>query len=226
MVKEILFVEDEVNEEVEMQKQSDINNEFIRLFVNTKMKSYLSFNELLELVSSKMINDISDIIKKYINNLISITDKDIFIYNESLCIHHKLNGRMDADSFLSVFIITLVENSIKQLDKSNREFIQKIYNTSYVRKQVLQTLKTNLRVNENTFNDPKLGEVHFKNGYIKLKTLTFHKRKRTDHMTYCIFRDYKKAPKEKRQKLDEIYNQVYPIEQDKHCVFESFVHII
>ncbi len=59
-----------------------------------------------------------------------------------------------------------------------------------------------------TFTNPKLGEIHFKNGYIKLITQTFHKRKRTDFMTYCIWRDYKQSPQLKRQKIENIINQI------------------
>lgn len=222
MKKEIKFVEDEINEEVEVQKEKDINNEFIKMFINTKLKSYLTFDELLKLTTTKVITEASEIIINHIKNLVSLTNKDIYIYNESIAIHHKLNNQMDVDNFLTVFIITFVENSISKLSKSNSDTIHKFYNTGYVRKQVLQLLKTNLRVNADTFDDPKLGEVHFKNGYIKLKTLTFHKRKRTDYMTYCLFRDYKPSPKRKREIIENVIKQIYTNEDDKNCVLESF----
>ena len=66
-------------------------------------------------------------------------------------------------------------------------------------------LKSDLSVEKDTFNNPKLGEIHFKNGYIKLNTLTFHKRKRRDYMTYCIMREYKN-PEISKKKKDIKYN--------------------
>ncbi len=77
----IKFIENENNNIDESEKQSDVNNEFIRVFINSKLKKYLTFNELLTLCTSKLVSDSSNIIIKYIINHISISNNDVYIYN-------------------------------------------------------------------------------------------------------------------------------------------------
>ncbi len=218
----IKFIENENTNIDESEKQSDVNNEFIRVFINSKLKKYLSFNELLTLCTSKLVSDSSNIIIKYIINYISISNNDIYIYNEELAIHHKLKNDMSIDDFLTVYIISFVEKSVNLLKQTDKVNLEKFYNTKYVNNKILSLLKTNLTVKDDTFTNPKLGEIHFKNGYIKLITQTFHRRKRTDFMTYCIWRDYKQSSKLKRQKIENIINQIYTDNDDKNCVLESF----
>lgn len=218
----IKFVEDKIDLTIEQERQEDVNNEFIRVFINTKLKKYLSFSELLTICTSKLISDTVDIIIKYINNYVSISNNDIYIYNEDLSIHHKLKNDMSIDEFLSVYIITFVEKSVKLLKEVEKLNLDKFYNTKYVNNKVIAHIKTNLTVKSDTFNNPKLGEIHFKNGYILLKDLTFHKRKRTDFMTYCIWRNFKNSPEEKKQMILKIINQIYPDTNDKNCVLECF----
>lgn len=219
---EIKFVEDEINNDEEVKKQLDSNNEFIRTFINTKLSNYLKFNEILTLVTTKEITEASNIIIKYIKDVISLCNNDIYIYNETINIHHKLNNQMLCDDFLTVFIITFVENSLNKLNKADNATIKKFYKANFVSNMILKMVKANLRVNSDTFSQPKLGEIHFKNGYIKLQDLTFHKRRRTDYMTYCLFRDYKKAPELKREYIENVINQIYPDLNDKNCVLECF----
>jgi phage/plasmid-associated DNA primase len=101
-----------------------------------------------------------------------------------------------------------------------------------VGKATLNLIKTNLRVNENVFNDAKIGEIHFKDGYIDLKTLTFKARTKSHYMTFCICRDFKpkdgteKKYTEAKKKLTKIIKEIYPDENDKNCVLESFSEAI
>ncbi len=62
----IKFIENENIKIDESEKQSDVNNEFIRVFINSKLKKYLNFNELLTLCPSKLVSDSSNIIIKWI----------------------------------------------------------------------------------------------------------------------------------------------------------------
>lgn len=213
---EIQFIEDEVMNEVVEEKE-----DFIKSFINTKLKNYITYEELLEYYTTKLQTIKKDIIIKYLSNSLSIVNNDIYIYNEDIQIHHKLNGKMDIDDFLKVYIITFIETSYTKISKQQETLLHKMFNST-ISQDTLKLIKTNLRVDEKKFTDPKLGEIHFKNGYIKIETGTFHIRKRTDYMTYCLWRDYKNSSKEKINKVENIIKQIYPNEGDRNCVLECF----
>lgn len=211
---------EEVEEVVEENNNVDIHKEFIREFINNE-KKYMTFDEILSIQSTKMNTSISTILQKYLSENITICENKIYLYNSEIAIHHKMSN-IDIEDFFSVYIITFVETSIIKLQKSQREIVERTYNTKYIQKNVLKILITNLTVKKETFEDPKLCQIHFKNGYIDMKTQKFKKRRKTDYMTYCIWREFKTAPKHKRETMENIFNQVYPNKDDKNCVFESF----
>jgi hypothetical protein len=216
-MSKIVFVKPVVDEKDE--EEVMVNTEFIKSFINTKTHKKINFEDLLTYTTTKFITDKSDIIVKHINKLVSIVNETFYIYSEDIRIHYKLPPSMITDDFLKVFIITFVESSIKKLSHSEQDKLGK--NISLTA-DVLKTIKTNLRVHDKTFSDPKLGEIHFRNGYLNLRTMEFKQRKRTDFMTYCIQRDFSISSQKSKETVHAIINQIYTNENDKHCILESF----
>lgn len=218
MNKKIIKFVSEVPEEKE---DNDViaKTEFIKTFINMKTYKFITFDDLLTFSTTKFTTDKSDIIIKYIHHLVSIVNETFYIYSDDCKIHYRLPPQMIGDDFLKAFIITFIETSIKKLSHSDQNKLGKNINLGV---DILKTIKTNLRVDEKLFSNPKLGEIHFKNGYLDLKTLEFRQRKRTDYMTYCIWRDFKLSSPKSKETIHKIHNQIYPNENDKNCVLESF----
>ena len=215
----IKFIE-EVEEVQEVNQDAKID--IIKEFINKKIDVHLSFDDLLSMGTTKLKTEISTILCRYLSKTISIVNDTIYIYSDELRIHYKINGQIKIDDFLKTYIITYCEASFKKLSEKQKTQIGNKPFLGSVSMDTLNIIKTNLRVDEKTFSDPKLGQIHFKNGYIDLKTQTFHKRKRTDFMTYCIWREYKPSSKGKRNQIEKIINQIYTNEGDKNKVLESF----
>ena len=61
-------------------------------------------------------------------------------------------------------------------------------------------------------------QIHFKNGYIDIKTNTFKKRIAPNYILSYINRDYKPSTEKSRNVINKIINQIYPIEEDRNIV--------
>ena len=218
----VIKFNNEVDEENNGITKKEATKEFVNIFINNKLKKYLNYDELLKLLTSKLVTERVDIIIQYLCDNITFSNNNIYIYNEEINIYHKLQNNIDVDDFLTTYIIKFVEKSIEKLKESESLTIEKFYKNSFTSSKILNMIKTDLSVDNETFNNPKLGEIHFKNGYIKLKSQTFHKRKRSDYMTYCIWRDFNQPTEEKRIKIEKIINQIYPNVNDKNSVLECF----
>lgn len=216
----IKFVKEEVEEvqKVEVSPKIDI----IKEFINKKIDTHLTFNDILLMGNTKLKTEISSILCRYLSKTLSIVNETIYIYTDELKIYYKINGEIKLDEFLRTYIITYCEESYKKLNETQKTQLGNKPFLGSISTDTLNIIKTNLRVDEKTFSDPKLGQIHFKNGYINLKTQTFHQRKRTDYMTYCIWREYKPSSEGKREQIEKIINQIYPNEGDKNKVLESF----
>ncbi len=222
----IRFLSQEENEL--LSKNEPVNNlDFIKQFVNNKTTKRIKYDDFLTLSTTKFRSKISEILCKYLSKYISISNNCLYIYSKELKIHYKTNYLIDCDELLSNYIITFCEASYEKLEPSQQNLIYKPF-LGNIGKTNLNLIKTNLRVSDEIFNNPKIGEIHFKDGYIDLKNLEFRERKRTDYMTFCIFRNFKpengteKLYKDAKTKLLKIINQIYPDENDKNCVLESF----
>jgi hypothetical protein len=65
--------------------------------------------------------------------------------------------------------------------------------------------------------------VHFKNGYINLRDMSFHQRQiGVDYVNHYIKRDYKKSSVAQRGALLKVFKKVYPLQEDMNAMFEIF----
>jgi len=218
----IEFVE-EIIDEKEQQKEEEENNavsDFVKKFIHTKFDKYISYDDLLMLKNTNLITTQSNILTNYIKNLISIVNGEkIYLYFNDVKIHYLLTG-MNPDKFLQVFTIHFIETSINQLTQKQRDTLKNM--NGKLSNDVREQIETDLRVDEKTFQNPKLEQIHFKNGYIHLKTLKFKQRKRTDYMTYCINRDFKPVKDSSKKIVMNLLKKIYPEENDRDCVCECF----
>lgn len=208
-------------EEVPEENEENTKEDFIKELLNKKLDKHLTFDDFCDL-KTKLISDITQILCKYIKETISIVNDKIFVYDTKLKIHFKINGKIEVDSFLSTFLTYFIDKSFKNLSEKQQKQLQNPFLGQNINKKILDCIKSNLRVDESKFLNPKLGEIHFMNGYINLKDKTFRQRVRTNYMTYCIMRNYIPSKKGKREHIEKLYKQIYPDKDDYNGVFESF----
>ena len=60
--------------------------------------------------------------------------------------------------------------------------------------------------------------MHFENGYMNFNTLEFKPRDRAIHyITNCIKRNYEPSTLDNRDKVQNIFRQIYPNDDDFEC---------
>ena len=110
--------------------------------------------------------------------------------------------------------IELFNKFQKQIDgsKTANPFSNAFY------EKILPQIKNEL-INEKQVFDINLDEMHFENGYMDFNTLEFKPRDRAVHyITNCIKRNYEASSLADQNKVQGIFKQIYPNNDDFECV--------
>ena len=199
--------------------------DFIKEFINKKLKHYLSYEDVMELYTNTGTHsDISNILIKFLSNTISVVGNQIYIYNDDLKIHYKLSCDMNIDDFITTYIINYCDTSLKKLTQIQQNTIKN--KRLNIGSKTLNLIKTQLMINPEYFNNPRLYEIHFKDGYIDMKNNEFKQRKREDYASYCIMRNIKpfltdeNKQKKGKKTISQILRKIYPLQQDFDYIME------
>jgi len=105
------------------------------------------------------------------------------------------------------------ENITLKYDKNYRNIFKNSNIETYYPQLLMKLTKSDITLN-NT-----VGEIHFNNGYIDVKTMKFLKRDVSKHfITKFIRRDYVESTKKQRNSVLKHIKKVYPDEDDLECI--------
>lgn len=115
-----------VKGEVIIEEKQEVNkkNETIIEIIKNNTELLIGYEDL-KIISKKSDDKYptqdSEIYKKYINDILIIVNKEVFVYNNKLNIYYKCNTQIE--EFLKIFIYLLKIESHKKLSKIERESI-------------------------------------------------------------------------------------------------------
>ena len=184
----------------------------------------LTYDEVMSLLLSDSPNDRADIISKKLNKYCFYFNNVLYKFDSNLILYKKIDYMIDEE--LITIITGYISKSKNELSKENDKLLNQInskaYKTiseeSFINKSLKQ-IKVGLKVDENKFK-PDFYEIHYKNGFIDIKTNTFKKREIGKHyVCNYINRDYKPSTKEQKNQLyDGVLNKIYPVKTDLNAI--------
>ena len=197
------------------------------VFAKNDLLTTESFDKLLySSFPQEKANDVGNTLKKYV----FIFDDVLYILDQELIIYRQI--RKDFEGIITLLVSSLIEQSYNNFDNAQitiiRDKIDKTKGTSLVTISSKMTILKyydqikNMLTKSNVKIDDYIGEIHFKNGYIDIKTNEFKQRTINNYITKYIDRKYIKSKKSKRTQLINILNQIYPIEEDKKSIIDIF----
>ena len=218
-------------DEIKEETKQDIKIDFINEFINKKVKNYLSSDDVISLYNNNGTHtEISNIIIPFLSQTISIVGNQIYIYNDDIKVHYKLSGEMNIDDFLLSYIITYCDVSLSKISHNQQNLIK--HKKLSISSKTLNLMKVKLMIDTSYFNNPRLFEIHFRDGYIDMRTNEFKQRKQSDYVSYCIMRSIKPflADENKKQKgdatINKILRQIYPQKNDFDYIMEMLAEAI
>lgn len=142
-----------------------------------EISSYISdnklicFDELFKLVNKNdnYKTDKTSIYKKHIDDDLIIVSDRIYLYCDKLKIYFK--SSMPINNFLNIYLLILKEKSHKKLTEQERKIITISKVSEYETEKDIRLLENFMKKPDNCFKNPKLDEIHFMNGYIKLSDM-------------------------------------------------------
>jgi hypothetical protein len=161
--------------------------------MNFKTEDYLTYDEIKQLIKSEYTHDKATIV---CNKLI----KYCFVFSDELYVlqpnkTYQLMLNLKASLINSVSFI--IQESHKQLSDNQKDKLIKRYNNPAVKSILKNTnietyypqLLTKLTKQNVAFN-VTIGEIHFNNGFMDVKTKEFKERTSNHYVTKYIRRDY------------------------------------
>jgi hypothetical protein len=208
--------------------------------MNCQLLNFKDFSKLI--LSIDPIHQAS-IVCKYIGHKVIVQNKTIYEVKEHV-VYEPLIGNVDEDilvkvstylsasySFLSneekenllyikISKSALSKMSDEQRNNAKKELKQKInaiFLNASIKKYIPQ-IKKNLTNNELEFDRYK-EQIHYKNGYMCLRTLTFKKRELgKDFITHYINRDYVPSTESQRNQIMNHIKKIYVDDGDRNII--------
>lgn len=190
------------------------NKEEIEGYIN----ELLTFEELTILANNQTQykTDKIKIYKKLINNNIVIFRDVLYLYCDKLNIY--LKSKLEPQDFLISYLLILKEKSHKKLSEKRKGIVPLSRISVYENKKDIQLLINYMSKEDHYFDDPKLNQIHFLNGYINFEDGKMYRRTKEDKMTYCIMKNFSVPKMISLKKMRNIINQIYPISEDRDNV--------
>ena len=182
----------------------------------------LSFENLKKLSSTNQASEKSKILADIISIDYLRNGDDLYkINNEFLTL--ELIDRSRRENALITYIQDLFLSADKVLSEDQNIILKTKQYTGYAKLSNLSNIKSIIQnIDEKLFrkiDDDNKDKIHFNNGYITISTLKFVKR--TTPVKHYIPRNYIKSKKSDRAYMNQIYDQIYPIQDEKEYIFSS-----
>ena len=183
----------------------------------------LTYDDIIILIDSKSPNERAQIITSKLKKYCFFQNGVLYTYNNKFIVYNATCEKKD--NVLITMITNYLTESLKNLSKEQRQLIElqktkefnKFCENTNVNKNLPQ-LTVLLQEEEIKFGADYY-EIHYKNGYIDLKTLEFKQRMQNKHFV-CnyIKRDYIKSSKDQREKIRNILKKIYPKKEDLETI--------
>ena len=183
----------------------------------------LNYNEIDLLIRSDFPNERALIITNKLKHYIFIYENIVYVFNKDTITYKQIEDSIGnkKDDFIISKISCYIEASIKNLNEHEMKSLKydhpksfnKICENSNISRSLSQ-IRVELTMVDKPFK-PDYFQLHFKNGYIDLRTLEFKQRiVGEDFIKNYINRDYEKSNEEKEKYFFNILKQIYPNEKD------------
>ena len=179
----------------------------------------MNIEDMYVLLNSKSVVDKTNLIMKYINDDIIITEKALYMYMDSKKIYYKyMSDEKDKSDIVFIYLINLFDASFKALSTKQQQNIDLDKLNHCLSSPIKKNLLKNMDKKDSIFDSSKktINQIHFNNGYFDIKTFKFVERKKTDYITYCIDREFKMPKQEKINIVYEVLQQIFPQEEDRN----------
>lgn len=188
-------------------------------------KDLLNYDEIKKLLTNDSPNERADVICNKLKKYVFTRDEKIYKYDIDMVVYKsyplKKNNHMILSivtSFLSKSKKNLTKEQKKILKIENKEKFKKLSENSTVNRMLPQILIT--LIDDELKFEGDFYEIHYKNGYINLKTLNFEKRIPNKHfVTNYIKRVYKPSTQAQRNEFIRRIKKIYPKQEDMVAIF-------
>ena len=190
-------------------------------------KDLLSYESIEELLCSLSPNVRARIIAKKLKKYCFFTNGFLYKYDSKIVIYKQIDELKDQE--LISMITDYLTESLSALNKEQKKIIKlergkefnKMCENSNIHKNLPQ-LMVELQEPNNKFGADYY-QIHYRNGYLDLKTREFKPRIPNKHFV-CnyINRKYTKSNKEQREKVYEHVRKIYPIKEDLEAILYIF----
>jgi phage/plasmid-associated DNA primase len=170
------------------------------------------------------VNDRADIITNNLINYVFYLHGTLYKFNSKYVVYKKIE--IDEDDELLTIVTKFISVSKKNLiNQDNQELYDpkfKSFGENVNINKMLPQIRTGLKKEENIFT-PDFYQIHYRNGFINLKTLKFENRIIGKHFVRAyINRDYKPSSKEQQETILNRIKKIYPVKED----LESILYIL
>ena len=189
-------------------------------FENTDLLNYESIERIL---TSDSPNERAEIICEKIKKYCFLNNGNMYKYDTSMIVYKHIKENIPEEliclitKFLSCSKNKLTKEQTKLLSLERKNEFAKMSENSTINKMLPQLL-VNLKNDDNVFQGD-FYEIHYKNGYIDLKTLEFKKRIPNKHyVTNYINRDYIKTTDKQKEEFMKRIKNIYPVKEDLDAI--------
>jgi hypothetical protein len=191
--------------------------------MNFEKKDLLTYDEMFLLLTSESPNERANIICKKLNKYCFYFNNVLYKFDSNLILYKKIDYMIDEE--LITIITGYISESKNKLSKENDKLLNQTFKSySRISEEIfinknLKQIKVGLKAEENKFK-PDFYEIHYKNGFIDIKTKIFKKREIGKHyVCNYINRDYKPSNKEQKEKIyNQVLNKIYPDKNDLNAI--------
>jgi len=186
-------------------------------------KDLLSYDEIENLLTSDSPNDRSTIICDKLKKYVFIQDEKLYKYDTEMVVYKLIKNNIPnmlitiTTSFLSKSKGNLNKEQSKLLSLERKTEFKKLCENATINKMLPQLMTT--LIDDTLRFEGDFYEIHYKNGYIDLKTLKFEKRIPNKHfVTNYISRNYKPSTPQQQSEFLRRIKKIYPIQEDLNAI--------
>ena len=192
-------------------------------------EDYFNIEQLKQLFSNNVTDDKkSDMIKNVLIKYCLVKDNIVYIMLSNFT-YYRFDGNAKQmlttiiGNFLSECVNRLSTEEVTNLKEECGDKCVNLQTGDLAISKYLQRVITKLNTVGNDF-DTYEKQIHFKNGYIDVKTGIFNKRNSSFRVRRCniIERNYKPSTQEQRDYIMQKISQIYPNEEDRECMMLIF----
>ncbi len=202
----------------------------IQVKINFDENELLSKTDFETMVYSAFPATKGDIAVKVLKNHMFLKEGSLYVLQAENI--YGVVEKSDIDSIIWVNVGKLLQDSFNAFTKEDQSKIReqieaskKMSFSAVFSKQAIMKYIDPIKIDlvRNIELDSYAGQLHFKNGFLDIKSQTFLKRDKTHFITKFINRDYVKSTDKQRELvLNKYLKPIYPRKEDLDCIVGIF----